>query len=545
MVKDDKNNVIDLENSNNRRNLVSWYPFKHNSSILEICEKKSIVTEELSNKCKNVTTVEFSKIKEINKIKEKYDYILLNYALEYSFLYSNSRNCYEEFLNELKKILKKDGKILIAIDNKFSINNICVDKYLKNEDNKINTFSKLELESLIEKCNLNANFYYVFPNCKYPQIIYTNDSLNKKIYANYLPYYEDEPVLFFNETSVYRNIYNNNLIPYFSNSFFIELSCEKENVEIDFVKFNSFRKDECRLYTYSKNKKYYKNVLSDKAEDFLKKYSTSSKELKKCGFNAIEIKKDEYGYFTDEVLSLSFLDITLDDYKKRGEECLLEHLKEYEEYLKSKYNKYIDTPTNNVFKKFDVKIEKNKIKKLHFLEKAYIDIIPQNMLLIKDYYYLIDQEWTLENVPYEYVLYRGIINVFQNIDNGSELANKYLSIFNLIDYSYEFFLLERQFQTSTLGDLYNIFESKSRFKSISDEIYEKECLINSLNDALLSNNKVLKEKEKEIADKNKKITELENEVELLREEVNSMIFSRSWKITKPIRYVKNKIKKSK
>ena len=163
----------------------------------------------------------------------------------------------------------------------------------------------------------------------------------------------------------------------------------------------------------------------------------------------------------------------------------------------------------------------------------------------EDYYYLIDQEWTLENVPYEYVLYRGIINVFQNIDNGSELANKYLSIFNLIDYSYEFFLLERQFQTSTLGDLYNIFESKSRFKSISDEIYEKECLINSLNDALLSNNKVLKEKEKEIADKNKKITELENEVELLREEVNSMIFSRSWKITKPIRYVKNKIKKSK
>lgn len=539
MVKDNKNDVIDLENSNNRRNLISWYPFNQNSSILEICEKKSVVTEELCSKCKNVTTIEFSKIKKIDEIKEKYDYILLNYALEYSFLYSSSLNCYEEFLNILKKLLKKYGKILIAIDNKLSINNSCEYIYSKieqSENKKVKKFTKLELESLVDKCNLNANFYYVFPNCKYPQIIYTDDSLNRKVYVNYLPFYVDEPVLLFNETSVYRRVYNNNLIPYFSNSFFIELSSEKKNVEIDFVKFNSFRKDEYRLYTYSKNKKYYKKELSNKAEEFLKEYSTSSKNLEKCGFNAIEIKKDKDGYYTDEVLSSSFLDIILEDYKKRGEECLLDYLKEYEEYLKSRYNKYIKKSSNNAFKKYGVKIDKNKSKNLHFLEKAYIDIIPQNMLLIKKDYYLIDQEWTMENVPYEYILYRGIISVFQNIDKGYELENKYLEAFNILDYSHEFRNLEDCFQASTLGETYYTYRNITKYKKIND-------LISEMKNEISIKNQEITLKNQEINDKNEIINNLEKRVAELDQELCIIINSKSWKMTKPIRSLKQKLKK--
>jgi hypothetical protein len=525
LVNDNKELKNILDNSSIRKNLVSWYPFKQNSRVLEFCEKKSVVTEELRNKCKNVTTIELSKIKKIEDIKEKYDYIFFNGIFEYCASFIKSDASFEDFIKKIKLNLKPNGKILISTDNKMGLKYWCG---VNDADTKLLT--KIELEKIIENCNMKANFYYMFPNRIYPQVIYTDASLKRKVYANYLPFYSDEPTLFFNETSVYRKLYNNDLISSFANSFFIEISNEKTDIEVDFVKFNSFRKDEYNLYTYSKDKKYYKKESNDRAMNFLKAYSNSSKELEKTGFSAIEIKKDKEGYYTDEVLTYSFLDKILNDYKVNGEEHLLDNLKEYEKYLSSKYNIYIDIPDNNVFDKYNAKINKRKMNKLHFLKKAYIDIIPQNMLYHKKDYYLIDQEWIMDNVPYEFILYRGIINVFQNLDNGYELANKYLTIFNLIEFSSDFSKLEKNFQISTLGNQYDLFDNKAKFKT-NDESIKK---------IIQENNKI---KDQEIEKKDKIIIELENKVADLNQTINNILNSGSWKITKPIRYVKKIIKK--
>ena len=558
--------------SNIRKNVINWYPFKPNSTILVIGNKIESIIEELCNKCSSVTTIELSKkraesILEKNKktknleiivgefediiIEEKYDYILLIGTLEY--------------INKLKNNLKKDGKILLALDNELGLKYWCG----ANEENDIKTFTRKELEEIIDDCNMKANFYYMFPNYRFPQVIYTDESLKRKVYANYLPYYSKEPILSINEISAYRSIYDNNLIPYFANSYFIELSNGKSNIEIDFVKFNSFRKDEYNLYTYSKNNKYYKKNNSKDSEKFLKEYYKSSDILTQEGFNAIGIKKDTEGYYTDEIKTSSFLDYVLNDYKINGEKNLIEKLKEYEKYLSDKYNKFIELPEDNSFKKYKVKIGVKKINKLHFLKSAFIDIIPQNMLSIKKDYYLIDQEWKMDNVPYEFVLYRGIINVFQNIDNGYELANKYLEIFNLIDYSKEFSQLEKSFQLSTLGIEYSIFEKHSLTKDTKEELILNEYLkksvvakdkeIISKNEQLvakdkeiISKNEQLVAKDKEIIKKNEQIVAMDREINEknaeianLKQELNNLLNSGSWKITKPIRYVNKIIKNNK
>ena len=219
--KEDSSWPVFYHLSDARKNSVRWYPFKENSSILEVGGGMGAITEELCNKCSKVTTIELSKrrataILERNKsrnnleiivgnfkdikLTEKYDYILLNGVLEYGALYMDSDNPYEDFINELKKNLKKDGKILIAIENRLGLKYWCGANEdhtgiqfdgLKNYPNSktIKTFDKVELESLAQKCGMNINFYYMFPDYKFPEIIYTDKSLQKNIFVKYEPYY--------------------------------------------------------------------------------------------------------------------------------------------------------------------------------------------------------------------------------------------------------------------------------------------------------------------------------------------------------------------
>ena len=114
--------------SNARKNVISWYPFKKDCTILEVGAGIGAITEELCKHAKKVTSIELSKtraniilkrnedkenleiiVANYNKIEfnEKYDYIVLNGVLEYGEMYINSDNPYIDFINSLKKHLKK------------------------------------------------------------------------------------------------------------------------------------------------------------------------------------------------------------------------------------------------------------------------------------------------------------------------------------------------------------------------------------------------------------------------------------------------------
>ena len=62
-----------------------------------------------------------SKTSSILVSEYKFDYITLIGVLEYANLYTYTENPYIDFLNSIKKFLKKDGKLLIAIENKLGM----------------------------------------------------------------------------------------------------------------------------------------------------------------------------------------------------------------------------------------------------------------------------------------------------------------------------------------------------------------------------------------------------------------------------------------
>ena len=265
--------------SKTRHNILEWYNFGENKTVLEVGSGCGAITGLFSRKAKKVVAVEISKkrslinayrnkncenleifVGNLNDIKleEKFDYITLIGVFEYSRGFTVSEKPEIDFLNKLKQYLKPDGKIIIAIENKFGLKYWAgaledhtavlfdgIQGYLNTE--KIATYSKTELEDILKKVDLSEiEFYYPFPDYKMSNMIYSE---------NYLPEigdlrglihnYDMNRYVFFNEGIVYDQLIKDKNMEKFSNSFLViakrnhkinEISEIKEIKEINEIK---------------------------------------------------------------------------------------------------------------------------------------------------------------------------------------------------------------------------------------------------------------------------------------------------------------------
>jgi 2-polyprenyl-3-methyl-5-hydroxy-6-metoxy-1,4-benzoquinol methylase len=245
--------------SEERKNLLSWYDFKDTASLLEIgsgwgaltglfCEKVDKVTAvELTKKRAEITayrhkeksnlTVIAGNIDRI-QIKKKFDYVTSIGVLEYAGKYTNSENPYFDFLLKLKSFLKDDGRLIIAIENKFGL------KYWSGvredhagglfesledypEDRGVRTFGKKGINDLLKRAGFrHIDFYYPLPDYKLPDELFSDQylpSTNHNIRAAIMPFidYSQKREYLFNEKLVSDNIVKEGQFGFFANSFLI------------------------------------------------------------------------------------------------------------------------------------------------------------------------------------------------------------------------------------------------------------------------------------------------------------------------------------
>ena len=155
-------------------------------------------------------------------------------VFEYAIAYMGTENPYEDFLLSLKQHLKQDGKIIIAIENKFGLKYWagCVEDhrqiiyeglegYWNTEDAR--TFTKKGLEEIVDRCGcVIEKFYYPYPDYKFPVSIYSDDYLPQigELNNNYNNFDADR-LLTFDESKVFDTIIAENEFPTYSNSFLI------------------------------------------------------------------------------------------------------------------------------------------------------------------------------------------------------------------------------------------------------------------------------------------------------------------------------------
>jgi len=142
ILADDTRYPVLYNFSPERRNILDWYPFRKDMRVLEAGAGMGALTGMLCEKCGEVTALDPSRIRsEINAIRHKdkgnltvcvcdfedfnpglkYDAVILIGAMEQAALFFGGRAPFQDMLGYLKNLLKDDGVLLLATENRYGI----------------------------------------------------------------------------------------------------------------------------------------------------------------------------------------------------------------------------------------------------------------------------------------------------------------------------------------------------------------------------------------------------------------------------------------
>ena len=536
-----------------RSHVIEWVPITKEDTVLEIGAGCGALTTILSEKSKKVTCIELSKKRSLinanrNKdkdnieilvgnfqdieISEKYDYITLIGVFEYAKSYINSERPYEKFLEIIKKYLKPNGKIIIAIENKLGLKYWAgckedhtglyfegLEGYPKTD--VVRTFSKNEIHELLKESGFKNNeFYYPYPDYKLPNAIYSDDYLPKlgELDDNLRNFDADRLVLF-NENAVFDSIIRANLFQELSNSFIIISSFEKEEKEkLIFSKYSDSRDNEYKIRTSilidkRGNKKVEKIPLNKKSINHIEKiynnYAILKSQYENSDFHLETCRKLDNKIEFDYIEGKTFVEILNEEFDKNGLEAVIERIKELKEKLyKLSNNERFEI--SEEFKKVfgSVKLDENK----KCIKPANIDFIGTNLIYSNGKFHIIDYEWVFNfYIPIDYIVYRTIFyyqdeNVYKNKINLRKILEK-LEI--SVQEEEKYYKMELQFDKYVRSKEYILEKLYTRFKMRKISIEKTLLKIENYRAMVTDKDRHIGNLDKIIEDKEVEITNLD------------------------------------
>lgn len=422
-----------------RANIVEWLPIIPGAKGLEIGSGCGAVTGTLADKCKELTCVDLSKKRSMinayrNREKENitikvgnfkdiepsleqdYDYIFLIGVFEYAKGYIGGESPYTEFLNIIRRHLAPDGKIVIAIENKYGLKYFagCREDHLGDyfagiEDypiggeegsgivttGMVRTFGRNGLEKICKECGISEySFYYPYPDYKFMTTLYSDRRLpNPGELTTNLRNMDRSRLLLFDEKNAFDGIIREGEFPLFSNSYLLLIGKEED---IAYAKYSNDRAKEYAIRTDivrlpSGQMQVEKHALTKEAEGHLQKIYDAGKKLKQRfdGSGLLicpcEPESDHRGasYLSFPYLPGETLESRLDDCLERQDmEAFYGLLKKYLELVRYRAE----------------------------VQVTDYDLIFPNLLIDGERWQLIDYEWTYDQlIPPDQVAYRALL----------------------------------------------------------------------------------------------------------------------------------------
>ena len=539
--------------SENRKNIISFYPIEKEESVLEIGAGFGEITEELCKKAKKVVSIESKKEKaeviakrykgienleiyagELKNIKleEKFDYVSLIGILEIA-------EDFEKIFELAKANLKENGKILIALNNNFT--NKCFSKIdevncetIKEELDKNSDDVEIdEIQKRFKDNGFMTKVYYPIPDYTFTNAIYSDEFMpdEEHIDSRYWEmfnsrtgnsgYLEKEQA----KELVKKDV---NLFKYFANSYFVVAQKNMQPIDLKATTYGMYRKKEYRIKTILKENEAVKLANHDAALNHIYNIKENIEILNNAGIKTLD------KFENDSIISMFIKnEPTLDKViinllKENKKEEAIKQIVKFKNEILEKLEKS-DSVEENVFDKFEIGYNKENINELTFVKDGLYDLIFQNCFVINDEFYVYDQEWKETNLPVEYILYRALKNLpeIKEYIDINELYNK----FNMTNFIDTFETLDQKI----LKDLYDDFLWEIYAKAYAFKVREKD--INKNKD------KALDELKKLVFDKDVHIQNLENEIiacnykiQNYENQLSIITYSLSWRITKPLRY---------
>lgn len=492
--------------TNIRQNILNWYSFREDADVLEIGCGMGAITGMLCDKCASVTSVELSKrramatllrcrekenleiiVGNLNDIDflKKYDYITLIGVLEYQGNYTDTGNPYIDFLSKIKSLLKPDGRLLIAIENKYGLKYWCgakedhtgipfdgINQY-EFSDGKVRTFSKKELDSLIKKSGFKYTyFYYPMPDYKLPTVIYSEkympdneNMLNLRTY--YIP---DNKSVIAQENKIYHDVIQNGVFDFFANSFLVECSDFEKLGEITFASLSNRRHKEYQMITRciqnEKVEKYSVDLRSGK--NHVNQIIKNETDLERRGLHIWKSKLADDKIISEMCLKKTAEEVMLDYIRKKDSSAVIQMFDKLYEEIKSSSSK-VNWDANILYSFYpDIKKDSNKYGDI--LSMGYLDMILRNAFWVNDEYYWFDQEWNLENVPAKYPMYRAILEFYNSYNYADNVIafEKIVKRYELVSIWKELQMLDQLFM-GVVVDKYH-FAAENQLDTVSREV---------------------------------------------------------------------------
>ncbi|MCR4649801.1 MAG: class I SAM-dependent methyltransferase, partial [Lachnospiraceae bacterium] len=366
--------------SKERQNIVSWLPVKKDEKVLEVGAGMGAITGELCKLAKSVDAVDLSlKRSKINANRNKcydnlsinvgnfteiekdlgcdYDWIMLIGVFEYAISYMGTDDPFRDFLKILKKHLKENGRIVIAIENRLGLKYFagCKEDHtcgffdgLENYVNggQVRTFSKQALEKIIKSVDItDYHFYYPYPDYKLPNTVFSDKRLPSygELRDNIRNFDQDRLVLF-DEKNAYDSLIEDGLFPVFSNSFEVIIG---PDVDVDYAKYSMERDDKLcvmtKIISDGTKKSVVKSAVYESAKEHIAKIKKACDELN-VRYTVSDLKINNILNYDEAKGEIEFEFVEGKTLEEIFDECVRKNDKE--EFLKY-FNKYKEYAYHN------------------------------------------------------------------------------------------------------------------------------------------------------------------------------------------------------
>jgi 2-polyprenyl-3-methyl-5-hydroxy-6-metoxy-1,4-benzoquinol methylase len=208
-------------------------------------------------RCRDLKNVEFvAEGLSLYNSAKKFDVVVVVGVLEYAgkiFLPDSKTLPEEQFLNKCKSLLKEDGILIVAIENKLSLKYFSGNREdhtrkfsesIHNFPNKsgIKTFSQVELQNLLKSTGFkDQEFFSVYPDYKLPHTIASplinkiDTDISHFLFQNYSQEFHESKFNFIDEYVLMSELLKEGVLDHFANSFLVISSPNKLDLKTDWV----------------------------------------------------------------------------------------------------------------------------------------------------------------------------------------------------------------------------------------------------------------------------------------------------------------------
>ena len=424
-----------------RRGLFNWYDFRENARILEIGGGYGALTGLFCEKAEQVTVTERSLFRA--QIMEKryqavenlsiyagdildmsfgegFDYIILTGILERAGAGSFDNGIYAAYLRALQRFLKPEGILLAAVDNRYGLRYFAGMKDIHTgkvfdsirrypEGNRgAHSFTRKEIDRIWDLAGYKTKkVYYPLPDYRLPQLIYTDAYLpENNVSERLIPYYPNHDSMILNENSLYNDIVENNVFPFFANSFLIEASCGGTLGKAVYAAVSTDRgKDRSFATVIYEGESVAKIPLYKEGKQSIKQLCQTAKDIAAHGLEVVPQSYDGEKMIMPRIYAPMLSNYIKDrmaqdpDEVKKIVERLWQNILASSEEIDESQNILLTEETKN-------------LPWGPILKKVYMELIPLNCFYQNNEFVYFDQEFVRENYPAKYALFRAVHYIY-------------------------------------------------------------------------------------------------------------------------------------